>query len=267
MMKKQLMIWMALGMSAAGMAQKATAENQQKILDKTVRIEHKTDSLVHMVEQLNLRMKTMETLYGSSMDMDNDLVKASYAFGISIGENMRNQGITELDITALNKGLIDGLTHSNNPKMSLAEAQQFLNSYVGELMAEQARKKSEENEKWLAENAKKPGVKVTESGLQYEVLREGSGQSPTAKSKVTVHYHGTLRDGTVFDSSVERGKPATFPLNQVIKGWTEGVQLMKPGAKYRFYIPSHLAYGERGAGEAIGPNEILIFEIELISVE
>ncbi len=120
---------------------------------------------------------------------------------------------------------------------------------------------------FLTENAKKPNIKTTASGLQYEILTEGTGASPSATDSVTVHYKGTTIDGTEFDSSYSRGAPATFPLNRVIAGWTEGVQLMKEGAKYRFYIPSELAYGARGAGQAIGPNSTLIFDIELIKVQ
>lgn len=122
-------------------------------------------------------------------------------------------------------------------------------------------------EEFLAENAKKAGVKTTTSGLQYEVLNEGTGISPKASDNVTVHYKGTTINGEEFDSSYSRGEPATFPLNRVIAGWTEGLQLMKEGAKYRFYIPSDLAYGERGAGRAIGPNAALIFDVELIKVQ
>jgi FKBP-type peptidyl-prolyl cis-trans isomerase FkpA len=120
---------------------------------------------------------------------------------------------------------------------------------------------------FLAENAKKPNIVTTASGLQYEVLTEGTGASPSASDSVTVHYRGTTIEGTEFDSSYSRGAPSTFPLNRVIAGWTEGVQLMKEGAKYRFYIPSDLAYGSRGAGQAIGPNSTLIFDIELIKVQ
>ena len=121
--------------------------------------------------------------------------------------------------------------------------------------------------KALAENAKREEVTTTVSGLQYEVLLEGEGDSPKATDEVTVHYHGTLIDGSVFDSSVERGQPATFPVNGVIPGWIEALQLMKPGAKYKLFIPSDLAYGERGAGQMIGPNSTLIFEVELISIK
>ena len=124
----------------------------------------------------------------------------------------------------------------------------------------------EAGQKFLAENGKRDGVVTTATGLQYEVLAEGSGDSPKETEQVTVHYHGTLIDGTVFDSSVERGQPATFPVNGVIPGWVEALQLMKPGAKYKLFIPSNLAYGERGAGGSIGPNATLIFEVELISI-
>lgn len=124
----------------------------------------------------------------------------------------------------------------------------------------------EKGQQFLQENAKKDGVKTTASGLQYEVLTPGTGKSPKATDTVLVHYKGTLLDGTEFDSSYKRGEPIEFPLNQVIKGWTEGVQLMKEGAKYRFYIPSNLAYGSRGAGGAIGPDETLIFDVELLKV-
>ena len=130
-----------------------------------------------------------------------------------------------------------------------------------------AEKNQKEGAAFLAANAKKAGVKTTPSGLQYLVIKEGAGKKPAATDAVTVHYRGTLLDGTEFDSSIKRGQPATFPLNQVIKGWTEGVQLMKEGAKYRFFIPSEQAYGPRGAGASIGPNATLIFEVELISVQ
>lgn len=146
---------------------------------------------------------------------------------------------------------------------------------VAKRLQEQAVKKHDEEaqanldkgEAFLAENAKKDGVMTTDSGLQYEVMTAGEGDNPTAQDKVTVNYKGTLIDGTVFDSSYDRGEPVTFPLSNVIKGWTEGVQLMKPGAKYKFFIPSELAYGERGAGGRIGPNEALVFEVELLEVE
>jgi FKBP-type peptidyl-prolyl cis-trans isomerase FklB len=132
---------------------------------------------------------------------------------------------------------------------------------------EAAKENLREGQEFLSENAQKDGVRTTESGLQYEVIEKGSGKTPTPESTVTVHYRGTLIDGTEFDSSYRRGEPATFPVNGVIAGWTEALQLMSEGAKYKLYIPADLAYGERGAGQAIGPNETLIFDVELISVK
>ena len=240
-------------------AQKASAENQALLLSKQ-------ESLNERMKALEEQQEKMLTLYGSLMDMEDNMTKLSYAYGLTIGNNLKTQGVLNLDYTALNKGLIDAFFNAEDPAMTPQEAEQFLNEYMTQLMMIKAQEKKEEGQKWLAENAKRSEVKVTESGLQYEVIEEGSGEKPTANSKVTVHYHGMLTDGTVFDSSVDRGKPATFGLNQVIKGWTEGLQLMSKGAKYKLYIPSDLGYGERGAGGAIGPNEVLVFEVELIEI-
>lgn len=152
------------------------------------------------------------------------------------------------------------------PKMPIDEAQKVLNEYMTDLQKKAEAKAREAGEKFLAENKMKEGVKVTPSGLQYVVVKEGEGAMPTAEDEVTVHYTGKLLDGTVFDSSVNRGEPATFPLNRVIPGWTEGVQLMKEGAKYTFFIPSDLAYGAQGVPNAIPPHSTLIFDVELIKV-
>jgi FKBP-type peptidyl-prolyl cis-trans isomerase FklB len=141
---------------------------------------------------------------------------------------------------------------------------------VSDKLFEMKNQKAEANlkagEQFLEENGKKPGVVVLASGLQYEIITEGTGSKPSAKNKVTCHYHGTLIDGTVFDSSVQRGQPATFPLNMVIKGWTEGLQLMTQGSKWRFFIPPHLGYGDRQVSAQIGPNSTLIFEVELLGI-
>ncbi len=205
----------------------------------------------------------------ASMETEDDSV--SYSVGVSIGNNMKGQ-IDDFKLELVMQGLQDVL---NEKELAIAEeqCQQIVQAYAmrkqQEQMAEAQQKGTENLEKgeaFLEENAQKEGIKTTESGLQYEVLEEGSGASPSAEDEVTVHYHGTLLDGTVFDSSVERGEPTSFPLNRVIPGWTEGLQLMKTGAKYKFYIPSDLAYGPRGAGEDIGPNETLIFEVELLSI-
>ena len=151
-------------------------------------------------------------------------------------------------------------------KMTPQEAQQYLQTYFVEAQAREAAKSKEEGEKFLADNKTKEGVITTESGLQYQVITEGTGVKPTAEDRVKVHYTGTLLDGTKFDSSVDRGEPAEFGVSQVIKGWTEGLQIMPAGSKYIFWIPSELAYGERGAGQDIKPNSVLKFEVELLEV-
>lgn len=258
-MKKVLLAAGVLLVSMNLNAQKASAENQALLLSKQERLNERMAALEENQEQ-------MLTIYGSLMDMNNSITKLSYAYGLTIGNNLQQQGVQGIDYTAMTKGLIDAFFNEEEPKMTPEEAEQFLNEYMTQLMMIKAQQKKEEGQQWLAENAKRPEVKTTESGLQYEVMEEGTGEKPTANSKVTVHYHGMLTDGTVFDSSVDRGQPATFGLNQVIKGWTEGLQLMSKGAKYKLYIPSDLGYGERGAGGAIGPNEVLVFEVELIEI-
>ena len=199
--------------------------------------------------------------------------KISYALGLNIGQQLKQMGLKDLlDVPSFAASITDTL-QGNPLQVSVAEAQQLLNTFFAELEAKQnaaaaeaGKAAREEGEKFLTENAKKPGVKVTASGLQYEVLTEGTGRQPKASDTVRCHYEGTLLDGSVFDSSYRRNEPCDFGLNQVIKGWTEGVQLMKEGAKYRFYIPYNLAYGERGAGSDIPPYAALIFDVELIKV-
>lgn len=199
--------------------------------------------------------------------------KLSYALGIGIGTQLSEMGAKELNIDDFAQAIKDILS-GTSLKMEQGEAQQLLQKFFQEkesrqaaAMAEAGKAFKEEGEKFLAENAKKEGVKVLPSGLQYEVLREGTGKQPSATSTVECHYEGTLIDGTKFDSSYDRNQTATFGLNQVIKGWTEGVQLMKEGAKYRFFIPYTLAYGERGAGGSIPPCAALKFIVELVAVK
>ena len=199
--------------------------------------------------------------------------KVSYALGLGIGRQLAQMGANDLsieDFAAAIKDVIAG----NELKVSNREAQTIVQEYFRKkeekLNAERAEKgkvAKAEGEKYLAENAKKEGVTVLPSGLQYMVLKEGNGNKPKATDTVKCHYEGFLIDGTVFDSSVERGEPAEFALNQVIAGWTEGLQLMQEGAKYRFFIPYNLAYGEQGAGQAIPPYAALIFDVELIKVK
>lgn len=198
--------------------------------------------------------------------------KLSYALGVDIGMRLKDLE-TDIDLAAFLKGVEDRL-EDREPALSVEELNTVKKTFFDKKKEEtEAKKKAltEANkaagEKFLAENKAKPGVKVTASGLQYEVLQEGTGEVPKSTDKVKVHYRGTLLNGTEFDSSHKRGQPATFPVSGVIKGWTEGLQLMKVGSKYKFFIPSELAYGERGAGKDIGPFATLVFEVELISIE
>ena len=192
--------------------------------------------------------------------------KISYALGLSMGQNLMGSGVEKLNYQDLALGIEDVLTHQQ-PKISYLEAQQVLGQFFQELEAKVAGAAKADGEKFLAENAKREGVKVTASGLQYEVLEPSLGQKPKATDTVRVHYEGTLIDGTVFDSSYRRGESISFPLNGVIKGWTEGMQLMSVGSKYKFFIPYQLAYGERGAGASIPPYAALIFTVELLGIE
>jgi len=199
--------------------------------------------------------------------------KASYSIGADIASNMKKQEI-DIDVKALTAGFSDAFA-GGKTLLTEAEMKEVITQFRTEMMAKMETKQKsagdknvKDGEAFLAANAKKEGVKVTASGLQYKVLKPGKGtKSPKATDTVKVHYHGTLIDGTVFDSSVERGEPISFPLNGVIPGWTEGVQLMKEGDKFQFTIPSKLAYAEQGAGAKIGPNSTLVFEVELLAIE
>lgn len=199
--------------------------------------------------------------------------KLSYALGLGIGRQLSQMGANDLnvaDFAQAVKDMIDG----KEPQVPTAEAQQIVEDFFRRQEEKQRAEAAEkykgaksEGEKYLCENAKKEGVVTLPSGLQYKVLKEGNGKSPKATDKVVCHYEGMLVDGTMFDSSIQRGEPATFPLNGVIAGWTEGLQLMKEGAKYRFFIPYQLGYGERGAGASIPPFAALVFDVELIEVK
>lgn len=200
-----------------------------------------------------------------------DFDRISYALGLSMGNNFKASGIKAINV----QDFADGVAAVYNglaPRMSYDEAKKEIQEYFTKMQAEQeaaqaqmAEVNAKAGRDFLEENGKRVEVKTTASGLQYEVLQEGSGKQPKAEDFVTVHYTGKLIDGTVFDSSVERGEPATFGVTQVIPGWVEALQLMKEGAKFRLFIPSQLAYGPQGAGP-IGPNQTLIFDVELIKV-
>lgn len=206
--------------------------------------------------------------------MDNkDLESISYALGMSMGNNFRNSGIDQIDINAFSEG-VSSVFAGTTPKMTYNEAKEVIRQYFTALeernqkqAAEAAKINQAAGESFLKENAKREEVKTTPSGLQYEIIKEGEGDKPKATDRVKVHYTGKLIDGTVFDSSVERGEPATFGVTQVIPGWVEALQMMKEGAKWRLYIPSNLAYGPQGAGGVIGPNATLIFDVELLKIE
>lgn len=198
--------------------------------------------------------------------------KVSYALGIGIGRQLSQMGAADLNIDDFAQAIKDVI--AGDLKLGDAEAQQIVQEFFAKQeekqkaeAAEKGKAAKQDGEKFLAENGKKEGVITTASGLQYQVLCEGNGQSPKATDTVECHYEGTLIDGTKFDSSYDRGQTATFPLNQVIAGWTEGLQLMKEGGKYRFFIPYELGYGERGAGASIPPFSTLVFDVELVSVK
>lgn len=199
--------------------------------------------------------------------------KVSYALGLGIGSQLKSMGADSLNIDDFAQAIKDTISGAEL-KVSHKESQQIVQEFFKGQEAKQRAQAAEngkvareEGEKFLAENAKKDGVQVTESGLQYSVIKEGTGKSPKATDTVVCHYEGFLTNGTVFDSSIQRGEPAAFPLNAVIAGWTEGLQLMKEGGKTRFFIPYNLAYGEAGAAGAIPPYAALIFDVELIEVK
>ena len=204
---------------------------------------------------------------------NKELDRLSYALGMSMGNNFKSSGIEKIDCKDFADGVAavyDGAT----PKMSYDEAKQVIQYFFTQLqekqnaaVAEMAKVNAAAGKAFLEENAKRPEVKTLESGLQYEVITEGDGQKPASNDTVKVHYTGKLIDGTVFDSSVERGQAAVFGVTQVIPGWVEALQLMSVGSKWRLYIPSELAYGAQGAGNVIGPNATLIFDVELLGIE
>ena len=193
--------------------------------------------------------------------------KASYAIGVTVGNNFTKQNVP-LNPDAFAAGVKDSM--AGKPKMTEAEIADTMKAVENDMQTRQkqaAEKNKADGEKFLADNKNKPGVKTTADGLQYKVIKEGTGAQPKATDTVTVNYEGKVIDGKVFDSSYKRGEPATFPLNAVIKGWTEGLQLMKVGSKYQFFIPANLAYGERSPGPDIKPNSTLIFDVELLGIK
>ena len=191
--------------------------------------------------------------------------KISYALGISMASNLKSTGINNLNLSEFQKGFAD-IIEGRKPSMEIDEAQMLLGQYFNKLQQEADARNKEIGEKFLAENKKREGIITTTSGLQYEILTAGNGPKPKATDTVKCHYEGRLIDGTVFDSSIRRGEPATFGVGQVIAGWVEALQLMPVGSKWRLYIPSDLAYGAHGAGDIIGPNAALIFDVEVLQI-
>ncbi len=196
---------------------------------------------------------------------DEELEKFSYALGMSIAGNLIQSGVKTINPEFFVEGLIDSF-QGTMPKINPSEANEILENFINKANQGKGEKNREAGRKFLAENKKNQDVVELPSGLQYKILTEGEGDIPTATDEVKCHYHGTLIDGTVFDSSVQRGQPAVFPVNGVIKGWIEALQLMATGSKWRLFIPSDLAYGKQGAGGAIEPDSTLIFDVELLEI-
>ncbi len=197
--------------------------------------------------------------------LTEELDRFSYSLGMSIAGNLIQSGVKTVNPEVFLEAFVD-VFNGETPKIMPEEANKILEEFIGKANAEKGGDNMEAGKKFLAENSKKEGVIELPSGLQFQVLKEGDGEIPTVANEVKCHYHGTLIDGTVFDSSVDRGQPATFPVNGVIQGWVEALQLMPVGSKWRLFIPAELAYGQQGAGGAIGPNTALIFDVELLEI-
>jgi FKBP-type peptidyl-prolyl cis-trans isomerase len=214
----------------------------------------------------------VEKMFSQKLSLENLKEKASYSLGFNYGKNLRTI-TSEIDLKIFIQGLVDGIGGDDKTQIEMPEMQKAMAEFRTAITAKQQTEKKAlgeknkvEGEKFLEENAKKEGIKITESGMQYKIIKEGTGVHPKATDFVIVHYKGTYIDGKEFDSSYSRGKPATFPLDKVIKGWTEALQLMKVGGKWMLYLPPAIAYGERGKGD-IGPNATLIFEVEMLGID
>ena len=223
------------------------------------------------MKKINLLIISVAVILTSCTNKDTykkpetEMEKVSYSLGVNMASSVKSQGLETIDVNAVAKAFSD-VFEGNDLDISEEESMTILQEYFGKIQAEKSAEANAAETAYLAENGAKEGVITTESGLQYEVLVSGNGAKPTTNDKVTVHYHGMLTNGTVFDSSVDRGEPATFGVTQVIKGWTEALQLMSVGDKWKLTIPSNLAYGDQGAGGIIGPGSTLIFEVELLSI-
>ena len=212
-----------------------------------------------------LAIATALNVNAQTMELKTQADSVSYAIGVSVGTNLKTAGLEGLNTEMVAKAMSASLK-GETMLMDAAKANQIINDYMSAAQSKKGEASKTKGAAFLAENKKKKDVTTLPDGLQYEIIKQGTGVKPTTTDKVKVHYHGTLMDGTVFDSSVQRGEPATFGVTQVIKGWTEILQLMPVGSKYKIYLPYDLAYGDKGAGGQIGPYETLIFEVELIDI-
>lgn len=241
------------------------------VLTSALSLAQKKKELLAEVAQLKakaaeIQLKLDEAQAAKEVNLDNELQKFSYAFGLTIGNNLKMIGYDSLAYQTIAVALEDVMKGSE--KMEQQTAQEHVRTAIQQLEEEEGKRKSEEGVAFLTENAKREGIQTTESGLQYEVITEGTGPVPVATNKVKVHYTGMLIDGTVFDSSVERGEPIVFGVTGVIKGWQEALQLMPVGSKWKVYIPQELGYGPRGAGGGtIPPYAALVFDVELLAIE
>ncbi len=216
-------------------------------------------------EASDLKAQLHQIKASKTLNLEDSLHKFSYAFGVEIGTNLKALGVDTLAYNIFAVALEDAIT--GNEKIPSSDARSEVQKYIQDIQEKKAKELSEAGELFLAKNGKRPGVITTESGLQYEIISQGNGEKPLATDKVKVHYEGKLIDGAVFDSSIARGEPVTFGVSQVISGWTEALQLMPVGSKWKVFIPQDIAYGQRGAGGSIPPYSALIFDIELISIE
>ncbi len=220
--------------------------------------------------KLNFLLLLLSTIVftnnSKAQTLEEIIDKVSYAIGLDIAKSLTESGLDNLKVEKISVAMSDYF-EGKPTEMDVSETKKVINDFFALKSKMESEAKIEVGKKFLEENKLKEGVITLPSGLQYIVMKEGEGDKPSLTSKVTTHYHGTLIDGTVFDSSVDRNKPATFPVNGVIKGWTEALQLMSVGSKWKLFLPYNLAYGERGAGSSIGPYETLIFEVELLGIE
>lgn len=241
----------------------AFTQSKKELKDRNQKLEARSQRLEAEVKRLEARVDSLRK--GQDVAVGSRPERASYSIGVMIGSNIASQAMDSLDVNNVMAGMRD-VMENRTLKIDQNEAQMIVQQYMENAMERKTQKAKEEGTSFLEQNKTQPGVQTTPSGLQCKIVTEGTGKKPGPTSSVTVHYTGKLVDGTIFDSSVQRGQPATFPLNQVIKGWTEGLQLLKEGGKAILYIPYDLGYGERGAGGQIPPFSTLIFEVELLKV-